>query len=40
MKTLEIAQFSENFEENIIIYHILKDMTIEKEKNRTISPKI
>ena len=28
-KTLEIAQFSENFEEKIIICHILKDMTIE-----------
>ena len=29
IKTLEIAQFSENFEEKIIICHILKDMTIE-----------
>ena len=28
-KTLEIAQFSENFEEKIIICHILNDMTIE-----------
>ena len=29
IKTLEIAQFSENFEEQIIICRILKDMTIE-----------
>ena len=29
IKTIEIAQFSENFEEKIIICHILKDMTIE-----------
>ena len=28
IKTLEIAQFSENFEEKIIICHILKIMTI------------
>ena len=29
IKTLEIAQFIENFEEQIIICHILKDMTID-----------
>ena len=28
-KILSITQFSENFEEKIIICHILKDMTIE-----------
>ena len=33
IKTLEIAQFSENFEEKIIICHILKDMTIEMKLN-------
>ena len=29
VKILSITQFSENFEETIIICHILKDMTIE-----------
>ena len=33
-KILSITQFSENFEEKIIICHILKDMTIEKKLNK------
>ena len=32
-KILGITQFSENFEEKIIICHILKDMTIEIKLN-------